>query len=347
MQVGSTPHTGALAGLRASWMSGAPSVGAQRGAPAPLLAAGDAHADALAQEQARFRIVGTGPVSTRDIVPVSDGARELLTASAAGTTEAVRGVLRLVEGAAGGPDASRGVQLAGIAFSDSQLGHGANTYRAHLDSDAEMVASLRPMSARQRSDALGQVVASTKAEAEATRANAVAGWINVGPDASGVLLAHQGLPLTGYSGSDQAGLALAVRVLRHEAQHAADTTRPDLPPEGVPGIREALAEANSTTTASLASARTALGLDGAVGDAALAATLAVRPYPAYERVLDAALRAAGMEPGGAAAAKLVAEPSRTATAQLVAGIARAEGTSVASARADVAREFAAARASQG
>jgi hypothetical protein len=302
--------------------------------PNPLL-------DPLVAQQARFRIEGSGPISERRILPATQGAKELIAAKPA-VNDAVRGVLRLVEYAAGGPQASAKVDVNGVAFANSPAGHGANTYRAHLDDDPIFHAGMqqsRPQDWQRHVQQLGQ---ETLAESRDTKANVVAGWINVGPTASGAMLARAGVVIPGYNDHiDDGDLGNAIRVLRHEAQHAADPTNPKLLANGAMGLREALAEAHSTSLVHLQPARHVLGLDGVVSDAALQQATTFRPYAKAEQLLAGTLRVAGIDPSSDAARSLVAKPSDEVAERLVAAVAATTGTSPAAARDDIGRGFAA------
>ena len=75
------------------------------GAPPPAVAR-------VAEAHPRFRVQGSGPVSGRLITPATQAARDLL-ATTPGVTDAVRGVLRLVEQEAGGAAASSSVRGSG------------------------------------------------------------------------------------------------------------------------------------------------------------------------------------------------------------------------------------------
>jgi hypothetical protein len=295
--------------------------------------------DPLVAQQARFRISGSGPLSGRSIHPVTQGARELVAATPA-VEDAVRGVLRLVEYAAGGPDASRGVDVNGVAFANSPRGHGANTYRAHMDDDPIFHAGMRAATPQEQvvhAQRLGQ---ETITESMNTKANVVAGWINVGPTASGAMLARAGVTIPGYNDRiGDADLGHAIRVLRHEAQHAADPTNPKLSPGGALGLREALAEAHSTSLAHLQPARHVLGLDGVVSDAALQQATTFRPYASAEQLLATSLRAGGIDPGSAEAARLVALPSDRVAEELVTRIARTSGEPASAARGELGAAF--------
>jgi len=285
--------------------------------------------DTLADQQARFRVEGSGPVGGRSLVPISTGARELLEESPA-ARDVLSGVLALIEHAAGGAEASAGVVLNGIALASSVEGHAANTYAAHLADDPELGRS--PSGAQ-----LAQLASDSSGDAPATKALVTSGWLNVGVDVAGALLAARGAPVGGATSVTHA--ALAVRVLRHEAQHLVDTSSPGLTPAGTHGFHEALAEAHSTHLEQLQDARGMLALDAAVPDEALRSSLTTRPYPQHERTLAQALKAAGIEPTSADAAALLARPASQIGVALAEGIARSEGTTVEQARADLSRAF--------
>jgi hypothetical protein len=300
----------------------------------------DPELDALGQAQARFRIEGSGPLAERRIVPVSDGARELVGMSPK-VTDSVRGVLRLLEQAAGGPAASAGVHLNGIALANSPQGHGANTYRAHVEDDPKFLASFSRIGRSGRADAIRRFGDGVVAESLQTHANVAADWVNVGVTASGALLRTAGIVLPGYNdaiGEDQLGFA--VRVLRHEAAHVADQSAPRLQPGGAMGLREALAESQSRGMGSLRAARTALGLDGMVGDDSLARASDFRTYQGVEQILAGALAVSGIDPSSDAAAQLVARPSDQVAETLVTRLAQAGHTTDADARATLGAEFA-------
>lgn len=296
--------------------------------------------DPIVAQQARFRIDGSGPLTSRTIVPVTQGARELVQARA-GVTDAVRGVLRLVELAAGGAERSAGVELNGIAFANSPRGHGANTWRAHMDDDPIFQAGLAKVSPDARAGQVLQLGREAVASTQDTKANVVASWINVGPTASGALLSRAGVVIPGYNDAiGERELGQAVRILRHEAQHVADATSPKLEPDGALGLREALAEAHSTSMANLVPARAALELDGVVSDASLRAALTFRPYAEAERTLAGALRVAGMDPAGTEAGRLASLPSDRVAEELVTRLAKTTGTPAPDARRDLGAEFA-------
>lgn len=305
--------------------SASPSVSGQLQVPNPAL-------DPIVARQARFRVLGEGPISQRQIKPVTIGAAQLVARD--GTAEdAVRRVLRLVEDSAGGPQASARVRMNGVAFSDSPDGLAANTYRAHLDDDPVLRAGVAGMSAAQLRHQARLLGERTVRGTQGMLANVVSGWMNVGPAASDAMLGRPG-------GAGVQQLGDAVRILSHESQHVAETSNTGLSADGDEGLQEALAEARSTRLEQLKRARGVLGLDGVVSDAALGAALRIRPYGAYERVLDAVLTAAGVQPGSAQAQAITKLPARTVVDQLAAMIVKPTGESPAEARAVIDQGFA-------
>lgn len=303
------------------------------------VAIANAQLDPIVAEQARFRIEGSGPLASRQIVPASKGASQLVTANAA-VTDAVRGVLRLVEHAAGGPEATTGLQLSGVALSDSVQGHGGNSYQAHMEDDTIFQHALAGLGRDEQVRQVQTLGRNELADAASNTANVVAGWINVGPAASGAMLARAGTVFPGFNDRiDQQALGNAVRVLRHEAQHAADPTSPKLDKDGAMGLREAIAEAHSTSIGQLRDARRVLGLDAVVDDAALLGALSMRPYANLETVLRGALLQSGIATDSPQAAALLARPSDQVAEELVADVSRRQGLSVDQARSYLSTEF--------
>lgn len=255
-------------------------------------------------------------------------------------TDAIRGVLRLVEHAAGGPAASAKIALDGIALANSPAGHGANTYQAHIDDDPIFRAALAKVAPRRQADYVRSLGEEVLAEATTTKANVVADWINVGPESSGALLSRAGVVIPGYNDAvGEADLAQVVRVLRHEAQHVGDPTIPDLSTGGARALREALAEAHSGSLPHLAPARSLLGLDGMVGDAALAQAARFRPYAEVDGALVGALQHAGIDPSSAEAGALLARPARQVAEELVTRTARADGSDAGAVREGLSERF--------
>lgn len=288
---------------------------------------------ALLAAQPRFRVEGAGPLAQRQLVAATPAARALQERSPA-VTDAVRGVLRLVEQVAG-PDAAAALAVNGVAFSLDGAGHAANVFAAHADDDPQFVNAWRRADAAGKAQLAGSLARDALAEVPATKAMVTSGWLNAGPQVSSALLAaHAGAPRS------EADLALAIRVLRHEAHHLADPSQPDLPGTGATGLREALAEAHSTHLPQLQAARRVLGMDALVNDDALEGALAVRPYPQLERTLARALATSGMQPLGAEAGRLLAQPARNVAEALVHAVSRAEGSSPAVVRRELAAAFA-------
>lgn len=288
--------------------------------------------DPIVSKQARFRVLGDGPVSKREIKPVTIGAAQLVARDGT-AVDAVRRVLRLVEDSAGGAAASSQVTLNGVAFSESQVGLAANTYRAHLDDDPVLrrgVAGMSTSKLQHQARLLGERKVH---DTQGMLANVVSGWMNIGPAASNAMLGRGG-------GVGTQQLGDAVRILLHESQHAAETSKTGLSPDGDEGFQEALAEARSTRLDQLQHARGVLGLDGAVSDAALGAALRIRPYGQYERVLDAVFTAAGVPPGSDQALAIARQPARAAVDQLARMIVKSTGESPDAARAVIDEGFA-------
>lgn len=299
--------------------------------------------DPIVEEQARFRLEGSGPLTGRGLVPVTAGARELLGIDAAGTERALRSVLRLVEDSAGGAARSAGVRLTGIALTDSPDGLGAATYRAHLDGDASLAGSYATAKRATRDAeirAWGTQAAATNSTAHAT---VVGGWMNLGAGASGTLLARQGVHVPGMPASAAGDeLGVLVRVLRHETEHVLDPTEPGLDHHATFNVREALAESHSTTLPQLQRARASLGLSAAdVSDAQLSAAIVTqRPYASIERGMAEVLTRLGFDATSGAA--LLTRPSSEVVGELVRRVAAADHVSAGVARdrvAEVLRGF--------
>jgi hypothetical protein len=310
---------------------GAPSQG--RGAagstPGPLRVSNPA-LDPIVDRQARFRVTGTGPVSQRTIEPVTSVAVQLAERDGS-AVDAVRRVLRLVEDTAGGAQASEAVQVNGVAFSDSQEGLGANTYRAHMDDDTTFRAGVAGMSRRAK-ERQARILGERSVQQHGDQlANVVAGWMNLGTTATDALLDR--------GGSNAQQLADAVRILLHESVHMAETTKTGLSPTADAAMQEALAEARSTQLSQLQRARSALGLDDRIGDAALLGALRIRPYAGHEFMLDAVLTAAGVQPRSAEALAVVSQPARTVLDELAARIVRPTGESPEVARQTIEEGF--------
>jgi hypothetical protein len=294
----------------------APATAPVQPALAPLQVANPAM-DGLVAQQARFRIEGSGPLVDRSIVPATPTAAALL-AKDATASDAVRSVLRLVEHSSGGRAPSSAVRLNGVSFALTDGGLGANTYRAHLDNDPVFrrgVAGLGDRALRRQADLLGE----TKLrENTGLLANVVSGWMNIGNVASDALLGRS---------ADPQQLGDAVRIMLHESVHATDSTKAGLSPDADHAVLEALAEARTTSLPQLQAARGVLGLDGAVSDAQLGASLRIRPYSAIEQTLRNALAVAKVVPGSAEEQRIVSSPSKAAVEQLTSGIQRATGES--------------------
>ncbi len=299
---------------------------------APLLPA----LDPVVDGQVRFSIDGTGPVSSRKISPASSGAAQLVQRTPT-AVDAVRGVLELVEHVAGGADASRAVELKGVSFASSAAGLAANTWRAHADAPKFRSGLAKLSSARQR-NVLEQLATKTANETSGMLANVASGWMNVGPVASTALLARAGVPSTTPVSAQQ--LADSVRILLHEAVHVVDTKPANLPKQAMHGVWESLAEARTMSMPQLQRARSTLGLDAVVPDAALAQTLQHRPYAAAERTLAGILKTAGIAPGSAAEQRVLRSTAHDAVELLTTRLAAATGHSAKDARTAIATAFA-------
>lgn len=244
--------------------------------------------DPIVARQQRYRIVGDGPVSQREVVPVTAAA--VLASSRDGRPEAaVRSVLRLVEQVAGGAQQSAGVRLNGISFADSPDGLAANTYRAQLDDNVDLRGAWAGHDRRRMERNAAAVGAQMVAETRGAHANVVSGWLNLGHATSATML--------GGGASSGRAKADAVRVLAHEAVHVVDPAPAGLGGAADAAFIEARAEARSTSMPQLQAARRALGFEATVADPELAASLAIRPYAAGERLLAQAQDAAGIAPG--------------------------------------------------
>jgi hypothetical protein len=309
---------------------GASSPGRTAGtSPGPLRVANPT-LDPVVDRQARFRVSGTGPVSQRTIEPVTSVAVQLAERDGS-AVDAVRRVLRLVEDTAGGARASEAVQVNGVAFSDSSEGLGANTYRAHMDDDTTFRAGVAGMS-RRAMERQAKILGERSVQQHGDQlANVVAGWMNLGTTATDALLDR------GSSNAQQ--LADAVRILLHESVHLAETTKTGLSPTADAAMQEALAEARSTQTSQLQRARSALGLDDRIGDAALLGALRIRPYAQHEFFLDAVLTAAEVQPRSAEALAVVSQPARVVLDELAARIVRPTGESPEVARRTIEDGF--------
>lgn len=289
-------------------------------------------ADDASVGQARFRIEGSGPLSGRSIVPASAAAKRLLERDPRRVVQSLRGVLELVEHAAGGARASESVRINGIALAATTAAHGANTVQAHVDDDPKLGASLDRLDPQQRQTALDTWVNDEMRSAAETEANVVSGWLNVGPDVSAAMVAP--------APRQDTQLGQMVRVLRHEAQHLADGNDPLLSPRAALALREASAEAHSNSLPQLQSARRMLGLDTVVTDSALCNALTQRPYLGVEQVVASALRSTGIDPRSTAASTLLALPADQLGEALVTRlVAATPGSTDAAARAALAEEL--------
>lgn len=306
--------------------------GARASSSAPRIPALDPVVDA----QVRFSIDGTGPVSARKISPASTGAAQLLERTPT-AVDAVRGVLQLVEHVAGGPEASRSVDLDGVSFSSSQRGLAANTWRAHADAP-RFRAGLAKLSPSRQRGALEQLATKTGTDTAGMLANVASGWLNVGPVASTALLGRAGVPSATPVSTQQ--LADSVRILLHESVHVVDTEPANLPKQAMHGVWEALAEARTMTVPQLQRARAKLGLDAVVPDSALARTLQHRPYASAERVLSGVMRTAGIVPGTVGEQRVLQATAHDAVEMLTTQLAAATGYSARDARTAITTAFA-------
>ncbi len=292
--------------------------------------------DSLVASQARFRVLGTGPVSQRKIEPATVTAAQLLTKTPQ-AADAVRGVLQLVEHVAGGPAESANVRFNGVAFSTSQDALAANTWRANLDSDDEFTTRLTKLPRKHQTGVLEELARRKATETAGMLANVTSGWMNVGPVASTALLAKAGVPGTPVSMQQ---LADAVRVLLHESVHVVDDEPANLPMQAMHGVWESLAEARVVTLPQLQAARTKLGLDAVVPDAALQQSLLHRPYAHAERALTDVLRSAGIEPGSTDEREVMSATAHDAVDLLTSKLAARAGVSSDDARSVIATVFA-------
>jgi hypothetical protein len=268
--------------------------------PGPLQVANPTM-DPIVEQQGRFRVSGTGPLSQRDLEPATAATRAMV-AKGPELEQAVRRVLKVVESTAGGPEASEALEVNGVALSASPQGYAAITYRARMDDDLvlrEIAAGKGPAGMRD----LGNTMARQAfAETNGTIANVVGGWMNLGPGATTGMIAPQGTVAMD-------ALADTVRTVRHESAHLVDDVRPGLSRDANSVLYEAVAEHHSTTLPQLQQARHDLGLDAAVTDAALSASLLrIRPYRAYEERVTKLLDVAGIR--GADADALVERGSK-------------------------------------
>jgi hypothetical protein len=280
--------------------------------------------DPLIATQPRFRVQGSGPLTSRVITPETPAAQALV--AAGGTAEqAVRRVLSLVEDAAGGPEASSKIGFHGVSFSDSDLGQAANAYRAQLDDDPVLRAQLTKQSPRTREQQVKWLGEHRAKNIDGVLAHVVSGWMNLGTAASNALL-QRGAP------ASEQDLADAVRTVVHESVHAADPAHSGLSREAHLAFSEAVADTRTTTLPSLQRGRQLLGLDGVVGDAALGASLRIRPYEELERRLANAMDIFGAAPDSIQGKRILRLPLPKAVDAIVDGIARSSGESAQLAR---------------
>ncbi|MCW2928627.1 MAG: hypothetical protein JWM86_2595 [Thermoleophilia bacterium] len=290
--------------------------------------------DPLVAQQARFRVVGEGALAARALVPATPRAQELFATDRAGTEQALRGVLQVVEAAAGGAAAGRGVRLDGISLSDTPLGMGAATVRAHVEGDPVLRSTFAGLAPGTRDAELRAWAAKTAQSNSSALATAIGGWINLGPVASGPLLHSRGVEARGFDATgDGDSLGRAVRIIRHEAQHVVDS-QPRLGLDAARNLREVVAELHSTGLADLQVARRALALDGVVSDASLLRAAQHRPYADLEERTARLLSSLGY--GVASARPLVDMHSAELAEVLVQRIAGRTGDDTRQARESLA-----------
>lgn len=307
-----------------------PPTGAFVAGPVAVAAAPIANPAALLDQQLRFGVSGSGPAGSRRITPVTSAARELVQTTP-GVLDRVRELLRVVDRAAA-PGSASGIPINGVAFAADQAGHAVNVFGAHADSDAAWKRTF-DAAGTNRPAIAAKLLEDSMLSAPASLAMVTAGWMNLGPAASAALLGAHGI--AGLPPPSIADAALAVRVIRHESEHLADTTTPQWMSAGAVGaLRESLAEANSSSPRELAATRDLLGLGALVPDASLGPAIAVRPYPQYEQALGDLLRQAGLDPATPQAQRLVTRPAAEVADTLVDALVRA-GASRAGARSTV------------
>ena len=287
--------------------------------------------------QPRFSIEGSGPISGRTIAPATKAAVELMV-TAPGVTDAVRGVLRLVEQVAGGPTASSSVNMNGVSFATTASGLTANTVQSHIDDDGKFRATFAKLKPDVQRETIAILEQRKRTETAGMLANVTSGWMNLGPAPSAVLLARAGVP-TATRPSPQ-DVADSVRVLLHETVHVVDDAPANLPKDAMHGMWEALAEARTMSMPQLQAARRTLGLDTVVSDAALASSLTHRPYAAAEELLGRVLRLAQVEAGSELERSIVSGTAHDAVNTLATRIATATGKSEQGAREAMSVAFA-------
>lgn len=284
----------------------------------PIKHVANPQVDPVVDRQQRYAVSGAGPLSERVIRPATPAALAQRAKGDGRAEDAVRRVLQVVEDAAGGPAASARVKLYGVALSDSPEGLGANTYRAQLDGDSVLHASVRDATPEQLATRARRLGETTRAEQRDTIANVVAGWLNLGPATSATLLRPASAPPQAREA------AAAVRAILHETAHVLDggaVTGLSRPADIV--IQEGLAELRSTGLPQLQRARRALGFDGIASDADLErAASAHRPYRGAEQSINELLRIGGVEPASAEASRIVSLPPAQAVEAIVANVAR-------------------------
>lgn len=303
---------------------------AERAAAAPPVAR-------VAEDQPRFSIEGSGPLSGRTIKPATKAATHLL-AMAPSVSDSVRGVLRLVEQVAGGPAASSQVELDGVAFAMSDAGLAANTVQSLLESDEGLRAQLAAAKPKVQAKTVELLLERKRADANGMLANVTANWMNLGTGASAVLLGKARVP--SVPPPTPQDLADTMRIVLHESAHAVDDAPANLPREAMHGVWEALAEARTKTLPQMQAARRVLGLEAEVPDAALAASLTHRPYAAAERVLERSLRVAGIPQGTMTEQRILTGSAPDAVDTIVTEMAKVNGTSEQSARDAITVAFA-------
>ena len=252
--------------------------------PGPSAGLGARVGDAI-DRNVRIRIDGAGPLTARELVPLTSTAKELL-ASQPGFEQAVRGVLYVVEDAAAGMGIDPSdVRMNGIALAADEGGHGGNVFAANADDDPVFAGNFASADAAGRRDLTMALLRRSAQVGTETHATTSAGWLNLGPTASNALYGAA----TGTDMSDEAR-ASAARTIAHEAIHLADHTRPS---QENAWLREALAEVQSTDAAVLRDVAEVTGL-GRVAEDALLAAASSSPYEAERTRLLEAARSAGM-----------------------------------------------------
>ena len=240
----------------------------------------------ILDEEVQVAFRGSGPMSSRALVPLSAGAHQLLYGPHRDAARsALRGMLATLDGAEGAAN------LRGISLSSDQASFATNLLLSNTEAGffPDSVAARDPAGFERSMVSLIPSVKTAKAQNT--------GWIDLGPRVSGKLrdVIEQG------PRADRAGATEVALTLLHELQHSATPPDPTKIDDRHVWLEEGIAETLAWWPGQAAALRGRLGVPASAGEAidpwtAPPDSVASIEYRGNHRAVQRLLGLAGIEP---------------------------------------------------